>query len=205
MTLVTCGYAEPVPDPANLSDDDFRRIGEVVVHAAGLENMLIILASVLVWADRSSGGTELDDIRAEIQDNVLGQTSGPVLKTCRNHESVLYDVRTKQYLEDLWDDCEELFERRHAVAHSFWQKREDGSIEAQRPLPKWKRKDGFDFVTVGGTLDELAELRHQMDDAIADIKQLLDQAWPQEWPKAAAFTLRPPSRGRAERPRKRQI
>lgn len=192
-------------DPADLTDDDFKRIGEIVVHAAALENMLIVLASVLVWADKSSAGTELDGIRADIQDSLLGQTAGPVLKVCRKHGSALHGVADKQYLMDLWDDCEELFERRHAVAHSYWEKLGDGTVVAQRALPKSKqKKDGVDFITAVGSLDDLAELRDQIADAISDIKALLDRAWPSEWMRVAAFSLRPRSRGRVERPSQRK-
>jgi hypothetical protein len=189
--------------PPELSSDDFAHIGEVIVHAAALENMLIILAAVVVWADRASVGTELEDVREEIQDGLLGETAGVVIRKCREHEAVLYGISDARYLTDLWDDCIDLFERRHAIAHSYWDKLPDGAIVAKRALPRRKRRPGLDFVEVGGSLDDLAELRDQMADAISDIKQLLDAAWPQEWPRVAAFTLRPPSRGgRAVRPRK---
>jgi hypothetical protein len=178
-------------------------IGEVIVHAAGLENMLVVAASVAIWHARAGEEAEAESIRREVQDKLLGESVSTALKICRRHWQVFARGGiTETYLADLWDDCFGLSERRNAVAHSYWEKMPDGRIEAKRALPRNKRADGVEFMTVGGTLDEMADLRDQIADAIRDVKRVLDAAWPDSWPVVAAFTLRPASMGAASRPRK---
>jgi hypothetical protein len=187
--------------PAELADADFKLIGEVIVHAAALENMLAVLASVMMWKDGVEGGREPAEIRDRVQSEVLGGMLGTLLAVCRLHERVLHEVRQPEYLRDLWDDCAELADRRNALAHSYWERLADGRIVAKRALPKRKREPGVDFITVGGTLEELAKLREQIADAIGDIKDILDAAWPDEWLPVARFALGPRSATASRRPR----
>ncbi|MEV4261095.1 hypothetical protein [Kribbella sp. NPDC049584] len=189
--------------PADLTRDDFAAIGEVIVHAAALENMLVVLASVLLWHKGGEDGQAPTVVRDEIRDRLLGESGGAALGVCRRLQDVLVSVASADFLHGLWDDCAGLIERRNAVAHSFWMRAPDGRIEATRALPKRKRANLAEYQTVGGTLDEMGGLRDQFADAISDIKQLLDQRWPGNWPEVAAFSLREPSPGSAKRLHKR--
>lgn len=185
---------------AELEDADFKLIGEVVVHAAALENVLAVLAAVLKWKGDVQGDREPAAIRDSVQSEVLGAMLGALLALCRSHERVLYEFRQPEYLRDLWDTCAELGERRDAIAHSYWELA-DGRIVAKRALPKRKREPGVDFIVVGGTLEELAELREQFADTVGDIKEILDSAWPDEWLPVASLALRPRSDATSRRPR----
>jgi hypothetical protein len=174
--------------PAELSEQDFAAIGRVIVHAAALENMLVMLASALLWHVRSDEGKALDEIRAEIRDGIVGEFVGKVIDACRSHDAPLTTVATPEYLGDLWRDCSDLFMRRNAVAHSFWEKTPEGTIEARRALPRRLRSEGFDLLTVGGTLDGMDALTEQLADAIRDTIFLLNERWPNEWPEAQRRT-----------------
>ena len=183
------------PIDAELTEHDFARIGEVMVHASTLENLLIILAAVMLWQARSEGGIDAASIRDEVQDGLRGETAAVSLRTCRLYSHVLEPVVTAEFLQNLWDDCAQLFERRNAIAHSFWERTADGRVVARRALPRHKVEDGVEFVSVGGTLDEMGALRDQFSAAMSDVRRLLDEMWPGTWQGTAALALRPSSMG----------
>lgn len=190
------------PEPFDFTEDDFASIGEVIVHAATLENLLVVLASISLWLARSEAGFEQDAIRNAIRSELLGSQVTILLKTCQDQSPLLERFATAEYLQGLWADCAELLEHRNAVAHSDWQARPDGRVETVRALPKHKREGGTDFIKVGVTLDQMQELNDQLADAIRDMKDLVVQAWPHDWPETADVRLRPPREGAATRPRK---
>jgi hypothetical protein len=176
-------------EPANLTDEELALIGRVIVYAAALEQMTVAWAATLKASRRHREGDEdVAAAHAAIWKDVIGNGSGRAVTICRNELERLPrqhpEFGRKADLQTFVDEVEELFSRRHGIAHGVWERTDNGRIVAYRATRWSKNNDaiGEDRIErVGGTTEELRELINQLDAALVDVTDKFRRFWPAQW------------------------
>jgi hypothetical protein len=175
---------------AQLSTDELRTIGLIVVLSANIEHMLAGVAALLEW--RGKGPEDQAAVRKTIRLELLGIPSGDIIKACKARRDQLPATVDADDFDDLLQRAEQLFKVRHIVAHSYWLRAEDGSLVAQRALPVRQRGSGGSVEEdVPMTADGLNYVRYEMNVLQDDLIGCWQHLWPEGWEPLPAVRRMP--------------